>query len=396
MAYMANRVSNFVTSIFFEMTNLANQYNAVNLGQGFPDFSGPDYLKQAAAAAIQGDINQYAPGKGRLRLRQAIAKKMEQYYGLSVNPETEVIVTHGATEALFATILGLVNPGDEVILFEPYYDSYLPAVEIAGGIPRFYTLRAPDWAIDPDELASLFSNKTKLILVNTPHNPIGKVYSRAELGLIAELCQRYDVIAVMDEVYEHIIFDGCRHLCMATLPGMAERTVTISSAGKTFSMTGWKVGWAIGAPEFCEAIFRGHQFIVYASVAPLQEAVAAGLEISLETDYYAELAAMYQAKRDFLVDALTEAGLTPIIPKGTYFLMVDISDLGFPDDMAFCRYLTTEIGVTAIPPSAFYKNPADGATIARFAFCKTHPTLEEAARRLLKLKSRLPRQGVTT
>jgi N-succinyldiaminopimelate aminotransferase len=384
MTYMAERVSNFGTSIFFEMTNLANRYQAVNLGQGFPNFDGPDFLKQAAIEAIQGDINQYAPGQGRLSLRQAVARKMAQFYGVSADPDTEVIVTHGATEALFATIVGLVNPGEEVILFEPYYDSYLPAVQVAGGIPRIYTLRPPDWTIDPEALAALFSEKTKLILINTPHNPTGKVYSEAELRLIADLCQRYDVVAVMDEVYEHIIFDGCRHLCMAALPGMADRTVTISSAGKTFSMTGWKVGWAVGRQEFIQSIFRLHQFMLYACVAPLQEAVAKALQTS--QDYYLELAAMYQANRDFLAGALDEAGIPPIMPKGTYFLMADISRLGFADDVAFCRYLTTEVGVTAIPPSAFYNNPADGATIARFAFCKTRPILEEAARRLKKLK----------
>jgi N-succinyldiaminopimelate aminotransferase len=384
MTYMAERVSNFVTSIFFEMTNLANQHQAVNLGQGFPDFSGPDFLKQAAIEAIQGGVNQYAPGQGRVRLREAIAQKMETYYGLSVDPNTMINVTHGATEALFAAILGLVNPGDEVILFEPYYDSYLPAVQMAGGIPRFYTLRPPRWAIDPKQLVALFSDKTKLILINTPHNPTGKVYTEAELRFIAELCRRHDVIAVMDEVYEHIIFDGCRHLCMATLPGMADRTVTISSAGKTFSMTGWKVGWAIAAPELSQAIFRVHQFVVYSGVAPLQEAVATALQTL--ADYYAELAAMYQANRDFLAGVLDEVGLTPIMPQGTYFMMADITRFGFPDDIAFCRYLTKEVGVAAIPPSAFYLNPADGATIARFAFCKTRATLEEAARRLLKLK----------
>ncbi len=384
MTILAQRVSNFGTTIFFEMTNLANQYQAVNLGQGFPDFSGPDFLKQAAIQAIQGDINQYAPGSGRLNLREAIAQKMARHYGLSVDPVTEVTVTSGATEAIFSAIMGLVNPGDEVILFEPYYDSYLPSVQMAGGVPRFYTLRPPDWAIDPQALAALFSTKTKLIVINTPHNPTGKVYSEAELRLIAHLCQSHDVIAVVDEVYEHIVFDGCQHIPLATLPGMANRTVTISSSGKTFSMTGWKVGWAVASPELNQAVFRVHQFVTYSGAAPLQEAIATALQTS--TDYYAELAAMYQANRDFLAGMLYEAGLTPIMPQGTYFIMVDISPLDFPDDVTFCRYLTTEIGVAAIPPSAFYRNPADGATLARFAFCKTRSTLEEAARRLKKLK----------
>ncbi len=384
MTYLAERVRSFGTTIFFEMTSLANQHGAVNLGQGFPDFPGPEFLKEAAIAAIRADINQYAPGSGRPALREAIAAKMARHYGLAVNPATDIVVTSGATEAIFAAIMGLVNPGDEVILFEPYYDSYLPSVQMAGGVPRFYTLRPPDWPIDPAELAALFSPKTKLILVNTPHNPIGKVYTEAELSLIADLCRQHDVIAVVDEVYEHIIFDGVRHVSLATLPGMAERTITISSAGKTFSMTGWKVGWAVAPAELCQAVFRVHQFVTYAGATPLQEGAATALHSS--DDYYAELAAMYQANRDFLARALAEAGLEPILPQGTYFIMVDISRLGFPDDIAFCRYLTIEIGVAAIPPSAFYFNPANRANLARFAFCKSRTTLEEAARRLLKLK----------
>lgn len=386
MSYMARRVENFGTTIFFEMTNLANEHGAVNLGQGFPDFPAPDFLKQAAGQAIEGDVNQYAPGHGRLRLREAIARKMERHYGLAVDPLTEITVTHGATQAIFTAILGLVNPGDEVILFEPYYDSYVPSVQIAGGVPRYYTLRPPTWSIDGEALAALFSDKTKLIIINTPHNPIGKVYSREELGLIAELCRKHDVIALVDEVYEHIVFDGLRHCCLATLPGMAGRTVTVSSLGKTFSVTGWKVGWAIAAPELTQAIFRGHQFIVYSGVAPLQEAAAIAIEAA--DAYYGELAAMYQARRDFLAGALRAAGLTPIPPQGTYFTMVDISDLGFPNDVAFCRFLTTEIGVAAIPPSAFYHQPADGAGLARFAFCKSQETLEAAAERLLALKKK--------
>lgn len=384
MTYMAHRVRNFGTTIFSEMTELAIQHQTVNLGQGFPDFPGPDFLKKAAIEAIQSDLNQYAPGTGRLRLRKAIAHKMESFYGLSIDPDSEVTVTQGATGAIFATIMGLVDPGDEVILFEPYYDSYLPAVQMAGGQPRFYTLHPPNWHIDQAELSALFSDKTKLIVINSPHNPTGKVFSEAELSLIAKLCQQHDVIAVTDEVYEHIIFDGCRHVSLATLPGMAERTVTISSAGKTFSMTGWKIGWAIGRADLVEAIVRVHQFMVFNAATPLQEAVATALQTS--ADYYANLTLLYQANRDFLGDILADVGLNPIMPKGTYFMMADISHLDFPDDVAFCRYLTTEIGVTAIPPSAFYSSPADGANLARFTFCKTRSVLEEGARRLMKLK----------
>lgn len=386
MSYMAQRVSNFGTTIFDEMTALANEHRAVNLGQGFPDFPAPDFLKRAATEAIEADVNQYAPGPGRPRLRQAIADKMARHYNLTVDPATEICVTHGATEAIFATILGVVNAGDEVILFEPFYDSYVPAVQMAGGVPRFYTLRPPQWAVDREALSALFSDKTKLIVVNTPHNPTGKVFSREELAFIAEMCQRHDAVAMVDEVYEHMVFDGHRHYPLATFPGMAERTVTISSLGKSFSVTGWKVGWAIAAAALNQAIFRAHQFIVYSGAAPLQEAAAAALEV--DDSYYDALKADYEARRDFLVDVLQEAGLNPIIPQGTYFIMVDISHLDFASDVDFCRYLTTEVGVAAIPPSAFYRNPADGRTLARFAFCKRQETLEEAAKRLRKLRTR--------
>ena len=387
MTYMAQRVQGFGTTIFSEMTALANKHQAVNLGQGFPNFPGPDFIKDAAIQAIQNDINQYPPGSGLPSLRQAIAKKMARFYGLPVNPDNEITVTQGATEAIYASILGLVDPGDEVIIFEPFYESYLPAVQMAGGVPKFYTLRPPDWAIAEDELAALFSNKTKLILINTPHNPTGKVYSEKEMRLIANLCQKHDVIAITDEVYEHIIFDGKKHVCLAALPGMANRTVTISSAGKTFSMTGWKIGWAIAAPELTQSLFRVHQFATYCAAAPFQEAVATAMQCP--DSYYTELRDMYQSSRDFLVDALEEAQLNPVVPKGTYFIITDISHLGFADDVAFCRFLTTEVGVTAIPPGAFYHNPADGAGLARFAFCKTRDMLEEAANRLAGLKDRI-------
>lgn len=385
--YLAQRISTFGTTIFQEMTELANAHNAVNLGQGFPDFPAPEFIKEAAREAIANEINQYAPGNGRSHLRQALANKYQDQYGLSFNPDTDVIVTVGATEAIFAGILGLVNPGDEVILIEPYYDSYVPAVAMAGGTPRFLTLRAPDWEIDPDALEALFNDKTKLIVVNTPHNPIGKVYSREELELIARLCQRYDVVAMTDEVYEHLVYDGLEHIPLATLPGMFERTLTISSMGKSFSTTGWKVGWAVAPAELVTAVFRSHQFITYSGAAPLQEASAIALEYAAESTFYNDLTAMYQKKRDLLLGSLREAGLVPISPQGTYFTMVKIDALDFVDDVAFCRYLTTEVGVAAIPPSAFYHNPKDGAGLTRFAFCKSDDVLAEAGKRLRQLRS---------
>ena len=386
--FVAGRVRGMGLSVFAEMTALAQRHQAVNLGQGFPDFAAPAFLKEAAVEAIERDVNQYAPGNGQPNLRRAIAAKMGQLYGISVDPQENVTVTHGATEAIFAAIFGLVDPGDEVILFEPFYDSYVPSVEFAGGRPRYYTLRPSDWRIDPAQLAALFTERTKLILVNTPHNPTGKRFSREELLLIADLCQRHDAIAVVDEVYEHILFDGRDHISLASLPGMAERTVTISSLGKSFSVTGWKVGWAVGAAPLIQAIFRARQFVTFSGAAPLQEAAAVALRVG--PDYYQELQRDYQAKRDFLVALLDEVGLRPISPEGTYFVMADIAHLGFADDVAFCRYLTSEVGVAAIPPSAFYHNPADGAGLARFAFCKKQATLDAAAERLRRWRNGRP------
>lgn len=382
MTYLANRVRGFGTTIFTEMTALAVEHQAVNLGQGFPDFAAPSFVKEAAQAAIAADVNQYAPAYGRPALKQAIADKVKRQYGLEIDPNRELMVTHGATEALCSAVLGLIEPGDEVIIFEPFYDSYVPNVILAGGTPRFYTLRQPDWAIDRDELAALFNEKTKLIIVNTPHNPTGKVYTKDELAIIAELCQEYDVIALTDEVYEHIVFDGRTHHLLAQFPGMADRTLTVSSLGKTFSVTGWKIGWVIGQPDLLLGAFRTHQFMTFCGAAPLQEAAATA--VAAGPTYYQELSADYQQKRDFLINVLNQTGLPTITPAGTYFVMVDITDLGFANDVMFCKYLTTEVGVAAIPPSAFFHRPADGAKLARFAFCKSQPVLEEAAGRLLK------------
>lgn len=385
MNYMAQRVQRFGATIFSEMTNLAREYDAINLGQGFPDFAAPDFIKQAAVDALMADVNQYAPAIGRKRLRQAIAHKMYAHYGLQVNPDTQIVTMHGATEAIFATIQGLVDHGDEVIVFEPYYDSYVPSIEFAGGIPRYYTLHPPNWGIDKATLEALFSDKTKLIIVNTPHNPTGKVFDKAELQLIADLCHKYDVLAISDEVYEHIVFDQAQHVPLATLDGMAERTITISSIGKSFSVTGWKVGWAVATPTICKAILHSHQWITFSGAAPLEEASAAALEWAETSGYYAELHTLYQNKRDLLLASLNAAGLPTITPKGTYFAMVDISQLDFANDREFCYYLTKEVGVTAIPPSVFYATAGEGTGLARFAFCKSDAALHAAADRLHSL-----------
>jgi len=383
----ALRIQGFGTTVFSEFSALALEHQAVNLGQGFPDFDGPDEVKEAAIKAIRDGVNQYAVGMGAPVLRQAIAEHSERFYGQQINPNTMVTVTSGATEALADVILGLVDPGDEVILFEPFYDSYVASVVLAGGIPRYVLLRPPDaqhaqWWFERDELAAAFGPRTKLVLVNTPHNPTGKVYTRAELEFIAELCQRHDVIALADEVYEHITFPPARHVRMATLPGMAERTVTVSSGGKSFSFTGWKIGWVISTPSLRGAAQSAHQFVTFASAAPLQVAIAAGLR--LPDAYFARLAADYLQKRDRLLQGINAAGLKTYAPDGSYFIMADFTPWGFNEDFEFCRYLTREVGVAAIPPTAFYgdAHKPHGKTMARFAFCKTDAVLDAASSRL--------------
>jgi aspartate/methionine/tyrosine aminotransferase len=388
--HLAKRVAGFGTSVFTEMSRLAVRHRAVNLGQGFPDFPGPDFVKEAAIQAIRADMNQYAVSHGALRLRRAIAETWERAYGRTVDPEAEVSVGSGATELILDAILGLVDPGDEVILFEPFYDSYLPDVLMAGGIPRTITLQPPDWHFDRQALADLFTPRTRLILINTPHNPTGKMFSREELGFIASLCQRHDALVLTDEVYEQIRFDGVEHVPIATLPGMWERTLTINSTGKAFSMTGWKVGYAMGTPELNRAVRATHQFVTFSTSTPFQEAMATALETADRTGYYERLRREYTARRDFLAGALISAGLPTLPVQGSYFLLVDVAGLGFPDDVSFCRYLTSEIGVAAIPPSAFYADPARAPLLARFCFAKKEETLRAAADRLQKLRTARP------
>lgn len=381
----ASRLSGFGESVFSEMSRLAVEHEAINLGQGFPDFPGPDLVKHAAATAINADLNQYAPSHGLPRLRRAIATTFEQSYGRAVDPDAEVTVTSGATEALLATLLAILEPGDEVILIEPFYDAYPAQVVFAGGVPRYVPLQAPGWSLDLDALAAAIGPRTRAIVLNTPHNPTGKVFSREELAGIAALCQEHDLIAISDEVYDRIIFDGAVHVPLATLPGMWERTVTVNSTGKTFSMTGWKVGYAIAASALTRAIRTTHQFITFATATPFQDAMAAAMEDALTSNYYAELAAMYTRLRDQLHQALEGAGL-PVLPcRGSYFLLADISGLGFDTDVAFCRFLTTEVGVAAIPPSAFYADPATAPLLARFCFAKRPETIAAAAERLTAL-----------
>lgn len=380
--FMASRVSGFGTSIFSEISALARQYGAVNLGQGFPDFDGPNSLKLSAQEAISAGKNQYAQSHGEPELRRAIAEHSKRFYAMEVNPDTEVTVTTGATDALFCAMQAFINPGDEVIVFQPCYDLYVPAISLAGGIPIVVTLHAPDFRFNPIELSAAFSPKTKAIIINTPHNPAGTVFTHQELIMIAELCQEYDVLAITDEVYEHIIFSEAQHRRIASIPGMEHRTLTISSAGKTFSFTGWKVGWAIGAAELQTALRRVHQFTVFATATPFQYASADGLRLGDE--YYQELSRDYQARRDYLLDVLTRVGLQPTKPEGAYFIMANIEHFGKNTD-EFCRWLIKEIGVAAIPPKTLYLHATDAAPFVRFTFCKQWATLEAAAERLMKL-----------
>lgn len=412
----ASRVASFGTTIFAEMTQLAMQHQAINLSQGFPDFDGPAPVKDAAIAAIRAGDNQYAVSNGQPALRRAIADHVQRFYGQTYNPDTEVTVTSGATEGLFSTILGLVNPGDEVIIFEPFYDGYVPDVIMAGGVPRFVPLRPStsgrahsersevqsrnarpsaqdafgesiEWSFDPAELAAAFNARTRMIIVNTPHNPTGKVYSKEELQLIADLCQHWNVMALSDEVYEHIIFDGLTHTRLAQLPGMAERTLTISSHGKTFSFTGWKIGWVLAPPDLTRGLRQAHQFVTFASGTPFQ--AAAVVALGLDEEYYQSLITNYQIKRDYLVKALRDTGFKVSLPQGTYFIMADFTPLGHTDDIEFCKYLAAEIGIAAIPPTAFYseEHKSIGRSWVRFAFCKRPETLEKAAERLQRLKA---------
>jgi N-succinyldiaminopimelate aminotransferase len=385
---MSQRVAGFGTTVFVEINNLARRHNAVNLGQGAPDFDGPPEVLAAAVEAVNSALNQYAPGIGMPAVRAAIAGHAERFYGQKLNPDTEVLVTTGATEGVFAAILGLTDPGDESIVFEPVYDTYVPNLVMAGVTPRYVPLRGDNWTFDPDELAQAFNSRTRAIIVNTPHNPTGKVFSREELRAIAELCCKHDVVAITDEVYEHILYDDAIHTRLATLPGMHERTVTISSLGKTFSVTGWKIGWAIGPAPLVNAVNQAHQFITYAVASPLQAAAAAALRLPFS--YFENLQASYQSRRDRLVDVLLKTGFKVFKPAGSYFVMVDwrgVAPKRVQDDMQFARWMILDIGVACIPVSPFYQDSDKhmGKHFARFAVCKKDETLAAAAERLSKL-----------
>ena len=378
--YLVDRMQGFGTTIFAEMSALAVATGSVNLGQGFPDVDGPPEVVEAAIAAIRAGDNQYPPGIGVASLRTAVAEHQARFWGLGFDPDTEVLVTAGATEAVAATLLALLEVGDEVIVFEPYYDSYAACIALAGAQRRCVTLRPPDYSFSVDALAAAVTPRTRAVLLNSPHNPTGKVFSRPELDAIAALCIEHDLIAITDEVYEHLVYDGAAHIPMATLPGMRDRTVTISSAGKTFSMTGWKTGWICARPELVAAVRTVKQFLTYVHAAPFQHAAAAGLR--LPDAYFATLASEMAEKRDLLSAGLVEAGFDVFAPSGTYFVTVDIRPLGETDGLAFCRSLPRRCGVVAVPTVVFYDDVAAGAPLVRFTFCKRREVLEDAVTRL--------------
>lgn len=385
--YLVERMAGYGTTIFAEMTALATATGAINLGQGFPDTDGPAEVLEAAVRAIREGRNQYPPGAGVPELRAAIAEHQQRFYGLAVDAEREVLVTAGATEAIASSLLALCEPGDEVVMFEPYYDSYAASVSLASAVRRTVVLRAPDFALDEAALRDAFSDRTRVVLVNSPHNPTGKVFTMPELELIASLAREHGAVVLSDEVYEHLLFtDGPtagRHVPIATLPGMASRTLTVSSAGKTFSVTGWKVGWVHGPRELVDAVRTVKQFVTFVASGPFQPAVATGLR--LPDQVYAGLASSLQSKRDLLCEGLRAAGLTPLVPAGTYFVITDAADLGYSDGLALCRDLPRLAGVVAVPVAAFHDDPDAGRSLVRFAFCKRDDVLHEAVSRLARL-----------
>src|ERR1700723_1586329 len=388
--FLSDKVEHFTESVIREMTRQAMQYDAVNLAQGFPDFSAPAEIKRAAQEAIAADVNQYAITWGAKSLRNAIARQMQVWQGIEVDPEKEIVVCCGSTEAMIATLLAICNKGDEVVVFEPFYENYGPDSILSGAKPRFVSLRPPqaadaEWTFDPQELRDAFQSQTKAIILNTPNNPTGKVFTRKELELIRDLCVEYNVLAITDEIYEHILYDGAKHISIASLDGMRERTITINGLSKSYSVTGWRVGWAVAPPAITNAIRKVHDFLTVGAPAPLQEAGAAAL--SLPASYYEKLAEGYRVRRDHLMPGLSAAGFKCFRPRGAYYVMTDISAFGFEDDVSFAKYLVQEIGVASVPGSSFYRDPRDGARQVRFAFCKKPETLDEAARRLAKLRA---------
>lgn len=378
--FRSHRVAHFTESVIREMTRLALRHSAVNLAQGFPDFPAPDELKDAAIRAIDEDFNQYSVTWGAKPLRDAIAAKYARHYGLTLDPETEITVVCGSTEGMIASLLATTNPDEEVIIFEPFYENYAPDTDLCSAKRRYVTLHAPDWTFDPQELRAAFNSKTKAIIVNTPNNPTGKVFTREELTLIAELCQEHDALCITDEIYEHILYDGAHHVPVLTLPGMRDRTILVNSMSKTFSVTGWRVGWVLAAPHLTTSIRKVHDFLTVGAATPLQQAGAFAL--SLPDKYFNDLSVHYVERRDYLMTRLSAAGLSPYRPSGAYYIMCDIKSIGYSDDVLLCRHLVENIGVACVPGGSFFSRDGLGSSLIRFCFCKKYETLEEAGRRL--------------
>ncbi|MGA9772746.1 MAG: aminotransferase class I/II-fold pyridoxal phosphate-dependent enzyme [Blastocatellia bacterium] len=382
---ISHKAEQFTESVIRDMTRQAALYGAINLSQGFPDFPAPEEIKLAACDAIMADINQYAITWGAKNFRNAIAEKSSWYLGMEVDPERELTVTCGSTEAMIASLMAIVNPGDEVIVFEPFYENYGPDSILSGAMPRYVTLTAPDWTFDPDELAAAFNDNTKAIIINTPNNPTGKVFSREEMETIAALCHKWNAIAITDEIYEHILFNDKKHIAIATLDGMRDRTITINGLSKTYSVTGWRVGYTIAPPEITLAIRKVHDFLTVGAAAPLQEAGAYALR--MPRAYYDHLQTDYAVRRERLLRVLKDVGFVCYDPDGAYYVMTDISAFGYTDDVEFARFLVKDIGVAVVPGSSFYHDPKLGARQVRFTFCKKDETLSAAEERLQKLKS---------
>jgi aspartate/methionine/tyrosine aminotransferase len=388
MAQVARRLlsakaEQFTESVIREMTRLAMKHGAVNLSQGFPDFAAPAEIKEAARQAISDDINQYAITWGAKPLRDAIVEKFERTQGVRVDPEREITICCGSTEAMMSTMLAIINPGDEIVVFEPFYENYGPDAILSGATPRFVKLSPPDWSYDEKELAAAFGPHTKAIILNTPNNPTGKVFTRRELEFVRDLCVRWNAFCVTDEIYEHIVYDGTEHISMARIDGMRDRTIVINGMSKTYSVTGWRVGWAIAPPEPTAAIRKVHDFLTVGAAAPLQQAGAIALKSP--QSYYERLAGDYTVRRERLLKILTAAGFTVFKPRGAYYIMTDISGFGFPDDVAFAKFLVEKVGVAVVPGSSFYNEARDGATQVRFTFCKRETTLAAAEERLSRL-----------
>lgn len=380
----SDKANSFNESVIRNMSQMARKYGAINLAQGFPDFSCPKELKDAAIEAILDDVNQYAVTWGDPLFRQAFAKKNSAYLGIDVDPDLHVTMTCGATEAMVATMLATINPGDEVIIFEPYYENYGPDVVISGAIPRYVTLHPPSWQFDPEELARAFNDRTRAIIINTPHNPTGKVFTREELQIIADLCQKWNVLCFTDEIYEHILYDNHQHVAMASLPGMRDLTVTINGMSKTYSVTGWRIGTIIACEELTNAIRKMHDFLTVGAPAPLQRAGVTAM--SLPQSYYDGLKKLYGDKRDLMLNILDEVGVKYFKPHGAYYIFTDISSFGYKTDVEFSHYLVKDVGVAIVPGSSFFSRPELGHKYVRFCFCKKPETLAGAKEKLLKLK----------